>query len=369
MVNTKDCLNSKQKAIDSVVMWKSVLVLLVIIGVIFFIGQLPASPGRLISPLGKEEEQSFLQKLVDNKIFKENKERVGAPTVGWARGDGNPNPLVIAPAYVVVNKNGDVVYSMNADTRRSPASLTKLMTAMVVLDFIGDLGEKFEVQKESVNLEPTILMVDAGERLAVGQLLEAALITSANDGADVLARGLAKKLGGSREVFVKLMNQKAQNMNLINTRFKNPTGYDDEGQFSTARDLAKMTYYALHKYPEIKRIVALRSSSIPRTEDHKPYELPNWNALLGVYPGVDGVKIGNTEKAKHVTIVTSARGDERFLVVLLGAPDRRARDLWAAQLLNTAFSDFGIKPFRVTQEMLRARSREWGEQLRKAQEE
>lgn len=369
MVNTGDYSNSKQKAINNLVMWKSVLAALVIIGTIFFIGQLPASPGRLISPLGKEEEQSFLQKLVDNKVFEENKEKVRAPVVDWARGEGKPDPLVTAPAYIVVNKDGDVVYSMNADTKRPPASLTKLMTAMVVLDFIGDLGEKFEVQKQSVNLEPTILMVDAGEKLPVRQLLEAALITSANDGADVLARGLAKKLGGSREVFVKLMNQKAQNMNLTNTRFKNPTGYDDEAQFSTARDLAKMTYYALHNYPEIKRIAALRSSSIPKTEEHKPYELPNWNALLGVYPGVDGVKIGNTQKAKHVTIVTSARGDERFWVVLLGAPDRRARDLWTAQLLNTAFSDFGIKPFRVTQEMLRARSREWGDQLRKAQEE
>lgn len=336
---------------------------------IFLIGQIPVIPQGLISPLGKEGEESFLQKILDEKVFRENKDQVGAEPVDWARGDGKSNSLVVAPAYVVINKSGDVVYSMNADTRRLPASLTKLMTAMVVLDFIGDLNEKFKVQKESVNLEPTILMVSAGEKLPVGQLLEAALITSANDAVDVLARGLSEKLGGSREVFIKLMNQKAQNMGLTGTRFKNPTGYDDDGQFSTARDLAKMAYYALGNYPQIKRIAALRSSSIPRTEEHKPYELPNWNALFGVYPGVNGVKIGNTEKAGHVTIVTSKRDNEDFMVVLLGAPDRRARDIWATQLLNTAFLDVGIKPFRITQEMLQARSREWGEQLRRAQEE
>lgn len=350
-------------------MIRTLLVSLLIIGAIFFISQLPATPERLVSPLGEKEEQSFLQKLVDDRIFKANKDRVRVENVDWARGGGKPHPSVVAPAYIVVSKDGDVVYAKDQDISRSPASLTKLMTVMVVLDFVQSPDEMFTVPKEAVGVEPTALLVEEGEKLPVGKLLEASLITSANDAAEVLARGLAKKLGGSRELFVKLMNEKARTMGLTKTQFRNPTGYDDESQYSTARDLAKIAYWATEHYPFIKKVVAIRSSSIPKTEDHKKYELPNWNALLGVYPGIDGVKIGNTEKAKHATIITSARENKRFLVVLLGAPDRRARDLWAAELLNLAFSDVGIKPFRVTQEMLRARSREWGEQLRKAQEE
>lgn len=346
-------------------MWKSILTALVIIGIIFFIGQLPASPERLISPLGREEEQSFLQRLVDNKIFEENKEKVRATTVDWARGDGKPYPLVVAPAYLVVGKNGDVVYSMNPDTRRAPASLTKLMTAMVVLD-ITSPDEIFEVPKEAVGVEPTALLLDEGEKLFVKELLEGAIITSANDAAETLARNVAKRLGGSREVFIKLMNEKARSIGLRDTQFKNPTGYDAEGQYSTARELAKIAYWAAEHYPLIKEMVATRSSSISGTKDHKPYELPNWNALLGVYPGVDGVKIGNTDEARHVTIVTSTRGKERFMAVLLGAPDRKARDMWTAELLDSAFSMVGVKPARVTWAMVKTRTREWSKQLTRA---
>lgn len=347
-------------------MWKSVLASLVIIGIIFFIGQLPASPQRLISPLDKEEEQSFLQKLVDNKIFEENREKVRAAAVDWARGNGEPHPLVVAPAYLVVNKNGDVVYSMNADTRRSPASLTKIMTAMVVLDIVSP-DETFEVPKEAVGVEPTALLLGEGEKLSVRELLKASLVTSANDAAETLARGVAKKLGGSKEVFIELMNEKVKNMGFKDTQFKNPTGYDEEGQYSTARELAKIAYWAVERYPLIKEMVATRSSSISGTKEHKPYELPNWNALLGIYPGVDGVKIGNTEKAGHVTIVTSRRSNEYFMIVLLGAPDRKARDLWAAQLLDSAFQGVGILPGRVTWTMIKTRYREWSDQLTRAQ--
>ncbi len=355
-----------------------IIVLVIAIGV-FATKQLSAPSGdlirrqaSLISPLSKKDELSFLQRLVDSRIFEKNKEKVAADPLEWARGSGKPHPTVVSSAYIVVNKDGDVVYSLNPDTKLPPASLIKLMTAMVVLDLVTE-DEVFEVQKESVNLEPTILMVSEGEKIAVRDLLVASLITSANDAADVLGRGLAKKLGGSREVFVKLMNEKARNLGLMSTNFANPTGYDDPAQFSTARDLARLAYAAITRYPRISEIVKIRSSRIDKTDGHqgaahKSYELPNWNALLGVYPGVDGVKIGYTEDAGYVTIVTAEREGKQFMVVLLGAPDRRARDFWAAELLNAAFLDVGLKPLRVTLPMLKQRETEWGEQLERARQ-
>lgn len=343
-----------------------VIVLVFVIGILAA-KQFSASPANLVSPLSKKDELSFLQRLVDSRILDANKEKVAASPIDWARGEGRPDPLVSGGSYIVVDGDGNVVLAQDPDSKRSPASLTKLMTSMVALDLVGE-DEIFTVPKESVNLEPTILMVSEGEKFLVRELLEGALITSANDAADVLARGVAKKLGGSREVFVKLMNQKAQNLGLANTVFANPTGYDDPAQFSTPRDLARLSQYALENYPRIKELVATKSSRLDKTATHKSFELPNWNALLGVYPGVSGVKIGYTEGAGYVTIVTAERDGKRLEVVLLGAPDRRARDFWATQLLNSAFSEVGIKPFRVTLPMLKLREAEWGEQLERARE-
>lgn len=343
-----------------------VLTLLVLAAFLIFFDGISFSNKNLVSPLSSESKQSFLQQMRDKKIFEENKDKVKGEVVEWANGTGGLHPTVNTPSYIVVDQDGKVVFAKEPDLSRSPASLTKIMTAMVVLDFASP-DEILEVSEESVNLEPTILMVDEGEKISVGELLEAALITSANDAADVLAYGIAKKLGGSKEVVIKLMNEKAKKLGLMNTQFKNSMGYDAEGQYSTARELSKVAYYAMENYPLIKEIVATRSSNIPRTADHKPYELPNWNALLGVYEGVDGVKIGNTGEAGHTTIVTSTREGKRFMVVLLGAPDRQARDMWAAELLNSAFLEYGIKPFRVTWPMVKVRYTEWAQQLQKAQ--
>lgn len=343
----------------------AVILIALIVGA-FLLNFLPASTAELISPLAKKEQQTFAQKLIDDKVFEESKHRVAAEPVDWARGKGSSHALIIAP-YVVVNKDGEVVYSLYADTRRSPASLAKLMTAMVVLD-TSSLDDKFTVPREAVDMEPTTLMVREGERFPLQDLLEAALITSANDAAHILGHGVAEKLGGSPEVFVRLMNEKAKNLGLENTHFANPTGYDDPEQYSTPRELAKMAKHALDNYPLIREIVEIHEATIEETEEHGYYELPNWNALLGVYPGVDGVKIGYTGDAGYVTIVTSEREGARFMVVLLGTPDKRARDLWTAELLNSAFSESGVKPYRVTLNMLQKRSAEWGEQLRKAAE-
>lgn len=347
-----------------------IVAILVVVGILLLTGVVRLPQKELVSPEGGKEEQSVLQKIIDQKIFDANKNKVVAKPIDWARGYGHevkPHPTVNEGAYIVVDGRGDVVFGKSEDEKRPPASLTKLVTAMVVLD-LTDGTESFEVQKESVNLEPTILMVDEGEKLPVGELLKAMLITSANDAADVAARGVAKKLGGSQEVFVMLMNEKAKNLGLTKTRFANATGYDDDNQYSTPRELAKIAYYAITQYPEIADIVKTKEAEIEETKEHKHYSLPNWNALLGVYPGVDGVKIGHTEKAGYSTAVTATRNDVRIMVVLLNGPDRRARDVWTADLLNSAFLEQGIRTFRVTRLMLQKREEEWTKQLQKAQE-
>lgn len=346
---------------------KVIFISILIVASIFFLSRWISPQGESVSPVSNKDQQNFLQQLLDKKVFDANRDKVKTKAFLWVQGNGEIHPKVAAHSYIVVDKDGEVVYSKDADTPRAIASLTKLMTAMVVLD-LASLDESFEVQKESVGLEPTTLMVDAGEKIPVADLLEAMLITSANDAADVAARGIAKKLGGSPEVFVMLMNEKAKNMGLSKTSFANPTGYDDPKQVSSVRELAQIARYALTHYSDIARIVKIQEATIEETPQHKYYELPNWNSLLGVYPGVDGVKIGFTDEAGYVMITTAERGSESFTVVLLGAPDRRARDLGSVDLLNSAFSQKGIKPFRVGVWMLQNREAEWGRQLMKAKE-
>lgn len=338
---------------------------MIIVGLVYFVSWVLREPGNLVSPQTRDLNK---QEKIDQRVFEENKEKVKAKEFVWATGKGEKHLTVDSPSYIVVDKEGDVVFAKNPDLKRSPASLTKLMTAMVVLD-TASLSEVFTVPKEATNLEPTILIAEEGEKFTVQELLRASLIVSANDAAETLAWSVGRKLGGSREVFIKLMNEKAKNVGLSKTQFTNATGYDDEKQFSTARDLAKLAQYATTTYPAIAEIVKTESASIAKTREHKKYELPNWNSLLGVYPGVDGVKIGFTDEAGHVTIVTATREEERFLVVLLGAPDRRAKDLWVAELLNLAFEEKGINKYRVTLDMLKKKSNEWSNQLTVAQDE
>lgn len=345
-------------------------VVLIFIGGLFLKGD---SKIGFVNPLSHKEDSVLKQKIIDKKIFEENKERIKGSEVSWANGQAGSHDIVVSSGYVVVNKDGKPVFALNPDKKLPPASLTKLVTVMVASDLVEE-GDLYEVGKESVGMEPTIIMVDEGERFSLDELLEASLMTSANDTADVLARGVAKKLGrslggGSLEVFVMLMNEKVKLFGLENTHFRNPTGYDEDGQYSSPRDLAKITYFALENYPKIKEIVGTREMTIQESDLHKYYELPNWNGLLGVYPGVDGVKIGYTEDAGYVTIVSSEQRGERFMVVLLGAPDRWARDNWAHQLLNSAFGGKGIRRYKVTRQMIKIeRETEWNEQLKRAKE-
>lgn len=305
--------------------------------------------------------------VVKSDAFNKNKEKVLAQPISWAKGVGVEQGAVIAPSYIVIDKNGDVVYALNPDKKRSPASLTKLMTAMVAIDLTNP-ADLLTVHKEATLLEPTILRAKEGEQFTVEELLISLLVYSANDSAEILAEQIGKKLGGDRLTFIDLMNEKVKRLNLSQTQFANPAGFDDPKQYSTARELSIITQYALTKYPDIARIVKIKDITFEKNSYHDEYSIVNWNSLIDIYPGIIGVKIGHTHDAEHNTVVVSEREDERIMSVLLGAPDRRARDLWSADLLNSAFEQKGIQKARVTRDMLIGRSHEWSKILYEEQD-
>jgi D-alanyl-D-alanine carboxypeptidase (penicillin-binding protein 5/6) len=214
---------------------------------------------------------------------------------------------------------GRILYGKNPNLKLPPASTTKLMTAMVVLDRIHP-GSTVVISEGAATISRIKANFRAGETVTVESLLNAALIKSANDAAFALAEAVA----GTEEMFVELMNQKVIALGLEDTRFINATGLPGYGQHTTAYDLARMLRYAL-RYPLIKEIINTKASRIS-TEEGRAIFIRNSNRLLWEDESILGGKTGYTREAKHCLVCASGQGNETVIAAVLGAPSREK--LW-----------------------------------------
>jgi D-alanyl-D-alanine carboxypeptidase len=251
------------------------------------------------------------------------------PSQDFSAGTVAPPPIGGRAAVVIEDACDGVLYSHNPDLELPPASLTKIMTALVAVDR-AQLADMVDVRVNSALLAEStgssVMGLEPGMRLSMRDLLYGLLLPSGNDAAVAIAQQVAVTV----PAFVSLMNAKAQAMGLEHTHFANPHGLDDTNHFTSARDIAELGR-ALLADPELAAIV--------RTKQYRPAwdrgEIWNGNELLLSYPGIIGVKIGYTEKAGQ-TIVAAARRDGRTLIVsLLASPDRYAD---ATALLDWAFA-------------------------------
>lgn len=319
--------------------------------VIFFISFVAAFLMAVIPHLKNLKTEIVSPKLEQKKdLFKLKKPII--PPVSAA------SDLEEAKAYAVLDfDSGEVIASKNLSKRLPVASLTKIMSAVVGLD-LARPDEKFGVTVKAASQPPTKVMLKAGEEYKLENLLKFMLISSANDSAQVLGDGIDSKYGlGS---FVTAMNMKVKFLGLKNTHFVNPQGYDSRENFSSAEDLGLLTHYALSQYPLIAQIVGQEYEDLTGNGADNRFYLNNWNGLLGVYPGVFGVKIGNTDDAGLTTIVGAQRDGKRILAVVLGAPGVLERDLWASQALDLGFqSQANLEPVNVTEQQLRDKYSTW----------
>lgn len=263
-----------------------------------------------------------------------------------------------ANAYAVVDfDSGKVIASKNLSEKVSIASLTKVMTAVVALD-LAKPTDLFTISKKASEVIPTKIGVVEGQKMTLEELLNAAILTSANDAVQAIQEGVDTQY--NNEIFIKSMNAKAKILGLNNTSFENPQGFDGKEHYSTAEDLAILTHYAMTNYPLIAELAKKEYAFLEESSNHKQFDLYNWNGLLGVYPNAQGVKIGSTGQAKKTTIVQAEREGKKVMVVLLGAPGTLERDLWASQLLDLGFEkEYGLKPVGVTEEQLREKYSTW----------
>lgn len=234
---------------------------------------------------------------------------------------------------------GRVLLEDRADERGYPASVTKLMTLAVVLDRVASgqtsLDARVTISAEVSRIGGSQVYLKQGEVFTVDDLLYALMISSANDA----ALALALHVGGSREAFVGLMNEKARALGMVNTAFHSPHGLPPaKGQqpdVSTARDLALLSR-AMAARPEVLRYTSVRIRTL-RENSAQPFEMTNHNNLLGRLAGCDGLKTGYFSAAGSSIAATVQREGRRLVAVVLSAEGSKARDLKTMELVERGF--------------------------------
>ena len=237
---------------------------------------------------------------------------------------------VSAPYAVVIDgDSGQILWARDANTSSPPASITKIVTALVVLDN-ANLADDVTVHVDSRRMPgSTVMGVHPGDVLTVEDLLYGMMLPSGNDAALALAQHVA----GTREAFVDLMNEKVRSLGLTGSQFMNPHGLDAPGHVATAYDMAMLAREGMRN-PVFQELAAARSYETPRGGG---FELHNLNQLLWRYPDADGVKIGYTPAAGRTIVASATRGGHRVYVAAL-----KSNDIYAdgAALLDWTFASY-----------------------------
>lgn len=250
--------------------------------------------------------------------------------------DGEPNPPTIsAKAAILMDADsGRILFSHAANVRLPMASTTKIMTAIVALETL-DLSDSIRISTSAASTYGSLFGLVPGEHLTVEELLYGLLVLSGND----VAVALAEASAGSVSAFVSLMNQKAKDLGLKNTHFVNANGLNADGHYSSAKDLAALTMYAMQN-PVFCRIVnTAQYVALRPGPDGEPAErvIKNHNLLLGEYPWVTGVKTGSTPYAKYCLVFSGCRDGLSLVGVILGAKDDETRWKEAKAILNYGY--------------------------------
>ena len=241
-------------------------------------------------------------------------------------------------AGALVSADGNVLWTRQPAQRRAIASITKIMTALVVLDRLP-LDDTATVPPEAVTLGESDAQLKKGETLSVSDLFEALLVKSGNDAAITLAR----RVSGTEDGFVTLMNEKAAELGLTNTHFANSHGLDENGNYSSAEDLAVLARYAMTR-EAFRKVVGLAAARIGNGKSARIVE--SSNQLIGSYPGANGVKTGWTSDAGYSVVASAARNGVELTAVVLGTGSERARFSEARKLLDWGFEHY--RPQRIS---------------------
>lgn len=246
-----------------------------------------------------------------------------------------------APSYILMEAStGTVLLEKNADEALPPASVTKIMTVLLVMDAIADgrlsLDETVQTSEYAASMGGSQVYLEPGEEMAVHEMLKCVMVASANDA----AVALAEKVAGSEEAFVAAMNERAAGLGMVNTHFENASGLDDdvERHVVSARDIAVMSRELITRHPTV-----LEYSSIwMDTVRDGAFGLTNTNRLVRFYRGANGLKTGSTAKAGFCMSATALRDGMQLIAVVMAAPTRDIRNETAKKLLDHGFAGYEV---------------------------
>lgn len=245
-------------------------------------------------------------------------------------------------AILIERDTGTVLYDKNADEKLSPASMTKIMTLLLIMEAIekGELStkEKIRTSEYAASMGGSQIFLEPGEQMTTEEMLKGITIGSANDA----SVAMAERLAGSEEAFVEKMNEKAKQLGLKNTKFQNATGLPVADHYSSARDMSIMAKELL-KYQLITKYTGTYEDYLRENTDKK-FWLVNTNRLVKFYPGVDGLKTGYTSDAKYCLTATAKKGDMRVIAVVFGASTPKERNAQVTKMLDYAFSQYTTHP-------------------------
>lgn len=233
---------------------------------------------------------------------------------------------------------GTILYEKNSHDRLPPASITKVMTMLLVMEAIeqGTLrwDEKITVSEHAASMGGSQIFLHSGEQMTVEELMKGVAIASANDA----SVALAEKIAGTEQLFVEMMNEKAKQLGLQNTHFVNSNGLPHDDHYSSAYDIAIMSKELL-SYEKVTDFTGKYQDYL-RQDTKDPFWLVNTNKLVRFYDGVDGLKTGYTSVAKYCLSATAKRDNMRLIAVVLGEPSAKTRNLEISNMFDYAFSQY-----------------------------
>lgn len=256
-------------------------------------------------------------------------------------GEDTGSVNVSAPSVLLMEaSSGKVIYEKDADSKRAPASVTKVMTILLIYDALSE-GKihKEDVVKTSeyaASMGGSQVFLEAGEEQTVDTLLKCIIVSSANDA----CVAMAEFISGTEDAFVERMNEKAKQLGMTNTVFKNCNGLDTDGHITTARDIALMSKELITKYPDVFEYTKIWMDTIihKTKKGEEEFGLANTNKLIRQYSYATGLKTGSTGEAKFCLSATAQKDGIDLIAVIMAAPDAKSRVTDAQTLLNYGFS-------------------------------
>lgn len=264
-------------------------------------------------------------------------------------------------AIMLESSTGEIIFQKNANEKRPPASMTKMMSMLLIMENIekGNLTFEEEVTASAYasSMGGSQIFLKAGEKMKVEDLLKGIAIGSGNDA----TVAMAERIAGTEEAFVKLMNDRAKELGLTNTNFKNSTGLDAENHYSTAYDMSVIAR-ELVKHKKILEFTGTYEDYL-RKDSASPFWLVNTNRLVRFYQGVDGLKTGYTKEAGYCLTSTAEKDNMRLITVVMNEPSTQIRNGETSSMLDYGFNMYSVNKILDTDTSLQKSKVELGNDL------